>query len=957
MLSSVAPETARGALLSPAQAAQAAVTAASGPSLHPQGGDPDPGADRLDTDDDFDATLDAEDETHREETDALAAFFDAQFQSRRSLVALPTLLATATAQHTAHRAALAEHRRGASSQLASLRDQGAALAARVAAIDDEYAADIAAASDAHRRHGEAEAVPPDVVQLGHMVQTLADLDRGRALLTALATFLRAVEALKRGATGETAASQPGSAAGSAESPAAEPSSSAHASPSLRSSFGAHGAPGAPHPVLQSVAHAVAQYRAAVDQRCWVRDVVGEASELVVWMDRALGGVHGTLKRQLMSVMDGALETFKWPKTGLKELHAARAQPHREHFVTAFRLMCDLGHLDAAWRTDAGTSAPVSSALPRSASEGPLAVLRQLAVLPAIQFRYHFMGNKPTNRLDKPEWWCTHLTTLMRTTEPFFDRMVQPLLDENGFAQLDARNAWTDCLLETVARKLVETRDEVMRLYGAQTGADPYIRSQIERLLDNPQAPLPLTPLYTHCDGGPAPVDPSDTLTWKQAPTILLHTIHEVALFDAALREQNFFPIHQIDPLEVWPGVVAVLLDDPKLRAFWVLDQYHHELLKLRALFRSEKAFDLALEPDLDVDGRRLVTSTAVLAAAVSGFLHAMALLQHPQARQACMQQCVIRLLKSYLLTIRQCYHQQSHGFYPIGDESSRLPRKAERLGALGTWITTLFHVEQLIILEWSLHPVVVTLPDDPMAASPAPSPAADDANARVLDVPEPSAGVAATCAEVANAYAELRSVIAAELVDHLVHELTSELYSYASSPTWGRATGAPEDADGAAALDVSPAMATALAVFLSLLLSATDRLAPPPQATRLLLDVASRVEHWVIHDFVLRKQFTPMNLRQIRADWTRGFVQSVLGRFHPQPERLTRQLGDLMRLFALGTAEASDLKQALAAGPLTGSASAGPAKLIAAAGVQTMSPHLVLKVLSRRLDLEHHAAR
>lgn len=47
----------------------------------------------------------------------------------------------------------------------------------------------------------------------------------------------------------------------------------------------------------------------------------------------------------------------------------------------------------------------SSGLLESSSEGVWVV--QLLVRPFVQrFRYHFSGNRPTNNLDRPEWWMT-----------------------------------------------------------------------------------------------------------------------------------------------------------------------------------------------------------------------------------------------------------------------------------------------------------------------------------------------------------------------------------------------------------------------------------------------------------------------------------------------------------------------------------------------------------------------
>ncbi|KAI8939785.1 hypothetical protein NX059_003524 [Plenodomus lindquistii] len=55
---------------------------------------------------------------------------------------------------------------------------------------------------------------------------------------------------------------------------------------------------------------------------------------------------------------------------------------------------------------------------------PMEVLAQPL---AMRFRYHFDGDKPTNRIDRPEYFLSHVTTLLNDYSAFVGDHVQPVL--------------------------------------------------------------------------------------------------------------------------------------------------------------------------------------------------------------------------------------------------------------------------------------------------------------------------------------------------------------------------------------------------------------------------------------------------------------------------------------------------------------------------------------------------
>lgn len=109
---------------------------------------------------------------------------------------------------------------------------------------------------------------------------------------------------------------------------------------------------------------------------------------------------------------------------------------------------------------------------------------------ALRFRYHFEGDRPTNRVDKPEWFLAHLTGLVTTYSIFLTDIVQPILSES-------------------TNPLISPRDAVSEFI---TALLPIVRRKTKHLL-------------------PQILDQAQLLS---------HFIHEMIKFDAELREEFFY---------------------------------------------------------------------------------------------------------------------------------------------------------------------------------------------------------------------------------------------------------------------------------------------------------------------------------------------------------------------------------------------------------------------------------
>ncbi|KAK2738941.1 hypothetical protein FQN57_006735 [Myotisia sp. PD_48] len=79
----------------------------------------------------------------------------------------------------------------------------------------------------------------------------------------------------------------------------------------------------------------------------------------------------------------------------------------------------------------------------------------------LRFKYHFNGDKPTNRLDKPEYFFSHVLDLINTHAHFFTAYLQPILNRRAsenpiFAVLysDAVSSYISALLPMVRQKVL-----------------------------------------------------------------------------------------------------------------------------------------------------------------------------------------------------------------------------------------------------------------------------------------------------------------------------------------------------------------------------------------------------------------------------------------------------------------------------------------------------------------------
>lgn len=179
------------------------------------------------------------------------------------------------------------------------------------------------------------------------------------------------------------------------------------------------------------------------------------------------------------------------------------------------------------------------------SPSPLLPLEVMVRPLELRFQYHFSGDRPTNRLDKPEYFLSHILDLLSTYSAFFQTHLQPLLlshfrtSELAFvpAYIDATSAFITALLPLLQRKL--------------TNLLPQVASQ---------------------------------------PNLFSNLIHEVILFDATLvTEWNYTPLTPSTP---YRGLSHYILNTLSYYDRWLAVERDFALSRYDSIIQSADAFTL-----------------------------------------------------------------------------------------------------------------------------------------------------------------------------------------------------------------------------------------------------------------------------------------------------------------------------------------------------------------------------
>ncbi|KAJ0424205.1 TIP-1 family-domain-containing protein [Aspergillus carlsbadensis] len=264
---------------------------------------------------------------------------------------------------------------------------------------------------------------------------------------------------------------------------------------------------------------------------------GASPHLVDYVGQLASKLRMELKGELTTRLRATLEQIKWPSKELELSDRLRLQ-WNEHV----ELLLDLQIAELISHETASKQ--------RNAQPPVLFPLEVMVHPLQLRFKYHFSGDKPTNRLDKPEYFLAHITDLLNNFGCIFTSFLQPIFEQKS---------------QTFGHQLA---------WHFPSPSDAYITALLPMLRHKVNTYLPQ--ISTH-------------------PQLLSHFVHELMNFDNDIRETwNYMP----DPYsqEDWRGLAWEILSKEGWFDRWL------QVEKEFALARYKEIVDTPDSGHIDYEG-------------------------------------------------------------------------------------------------------------------------------------------------------------------------------------------------------------------------------------------------------------------------------------------------------------------------------------------------------------------
>lgn len=289
-------------------------------------------------------------------------------------------------------------------------------------------------------------------------------------------------------------------------------------------------------------------QAYLDLRCLVAKVQdaqsaaeGAAPQLVYELERYNRTLYGQLKQKLEDDLRKTLEHIKWPSKELNLLGNFREQWSQQ--VRLLLALQDPDLVSAFARSD-GMKSPMSA-------EPVILLPLEVMVQPlAARFHYHFYGERPTNRLDKPEYFLNHILDLLDRYSGFMSDLLGPILDERAATSEALESIYTDAISAFITALL------------------PLVLAKCLSFL--PQI--------------------------SQQPQLLSHFVHELMGFDASIRVTwAYVPIPRM--LTDWKGITWNVLNSHGYFGAWLAVERDFALTRYKEIRDAPDSGDIDFDAD------------------------------------------------------------------------------------------------------------------------------------------------------------------------------------------------------------------------------------------------------------------------------------------------------------------------------------------------------------------------
>ncbi|KAI9256240.1 TIP-1 family-domain-containing protein [Sporodiniella umbellata] len=210
---------------------------------------------------------------------------------------------------------------------------------------------------------------------------------------------------------------------------------------------------------------------------------------------------------LVEKFKGSLDGISWP-TAIKPPYSPELKEKLRKFEQDFK------HLVILQQSSADKHSAISLS--------PISIMTEGL---SLRFRYHFETSKPTNRLDKPEWYIMHVKNSIAAHMPFLLTTVQPIVNsmEGYFSEkASVKDMFIQSLLDDVLRKLQKTIPQILN--------QPIILSHtIQQVLEFDKSL-------------------SDDFSYERAPTLSDFVFDHTAWFDSWFQGEKKFSQTKYDEI-------------------------------------------------------------------------------------------------------------------------------------------------------------------------------------------------------------------------------------------------------------------------------------------------------------------------------------------------------------------------------------------------------------------------
>lgn len=263
---------------------------------------------------------------------------------------------------------------------------------------------------------------------------------------------------------------------------------------------------------------------------------GAAPQLSFELETTCRSILEFLKQELDQRLRAILDRMKWPAKSL-----TMAPTLLEDWTKYTELLLQLQEPVLLHKASIASSQPTDPTilLPLAVMVGPL----------SQRFKYHFYGERPTNRLDKPEYFFSHALDLVSQFSSFMSNYLQPILDDRVRHNDQLDTVYTDAISSFITALLPMVSAKCLSVL-------PSITSQ---------------------------------------PQLMSHFVHELMSFDNALSHSWAYAPFP-GPLSEWKGLTWDVLTKHGYFDTWL------KLEKDFALLRYDKIIDNPDSRSIDYDG-------------------------------------------------------------------------------------------------------------------------------------------------------------------------------------------------------------------------------------------------------------------------------------------------------------------------------------------------------------------